>query len=164
MSNSCDLMGCSLPGSSVHGILQSRLLEWAAIPFSRGIFSTQGVNPGLLQILYLLSHQGSPRRTCCQICCCFPILHQGALLRAPLRFCIDTGVFAGRTLVSCAVCCAWLLSHVQLFVTAWTVALQAPLSIQARIMEGVAMPSSRVSSRPRDQTQLSHITGRFFTV
>ena len=27
---------CSLPGSSVHGILQARLLEWVAIPFSRG--------------------------------------------------------------------------------------------------------------------------------
>ena len=26
---------CSLPGSSVHGILQARILEWAAIPFSR---------------------------------------------------------------------------------------------------------------------------------
>jgi len=29
-------MGCSLPGSSVHGILQVRILEWVAIPFSRG--------------------------------------------------------------------------------------------------------------------------------
>ena len=27
---------CSLPGSSVHGILQARILEWVAIPFSRG--------------------------------------------------------------------------------------------------------------------------------
>ena len=27
---------CSLPGSSVHGILQARILEWAAISFSRG--------------------------------------------------------------------------------------------------------------------------------
>ena len=31
-----DLMDCSLPGSSVHGILQARKLEWVAIPFSRG--------------------------------------------------------------------------------------------------------------------------------
>ena len=28
-------MDCSPPGSSVHGILQARILEWAAIPFSR---------------------------------------------------------------------------------------------------------------------------------
>ena len=30
----CDSMGCSLPGSSVHGIFQARILEWAAISFS----------------------------------------------------------------------------------------------------------------------------------
>ena len=32
----CNLMDCSPPGSSVHGILQARILEWVAIPFSRG--------------------------------------------------------------------------------------------------------------------------------
>ena len=30
----CDPMDCRLPGSSVHGILQARILEWVAIPFS----------------------------------------------------------------------------------------------------------------------------------
>ena len=35
-SNSCDPMDCSLPGSSVHKILQARILEWFAISFSRG--------------------------------------------------------------------------------------------------------------------------------
>ena len=49
----------SPPCSSVHRILQARMLEWVAIPFP-----TQGWNQGLLhcrQILYHLSHQGSPR-------------------------------------------------------------------------------------------------------
>ena len=32
----CDLMDCSPPGSSVHGIFPARILEWVAIPFSRG--------------------------------------------------------------------------------------------------------------------------------
>ena len=32
----CDPMNCSLPGSSVHGILQARILEWVAIPFFGG--------------------------------------------------------------------------------------------------------------------------------
>ena len=32
----CNPMDCSLPGSSVRGILQARILEWVAIPFSRG--------------------------------------------------------------------------------------------------------------------------------
>ena len=32
----CDPMDCSLPGSSIHGTLQARVLEWVAISFSRG--------------------------------------------------------------------------------------------------------------------------------
>ena len=32
----CDPSDCSLPGFSVHGIVQARILEWIAIPFSRG--------------------------------------------------------------------------------------------------------------------------------
>ena len=58
----CNPLDCSLPGSSGHGILQARILEWVAILFSRGIFSAQGLNLGLhhcRQILYHLSHQGS---------------------------------------------------------------------------------------------------------
>ena len=34
-STLCDPVDCSPPGSSVHGILQARILEWVAIPFSR---------------------------------------------------------------------------------------------------------------------------------
>ena len=37
----CNPMDCSPPGSSVHRILQARILEWVAIPFSRG-FSQHG--------------------------------------------------------------------------------------------------------------------------
>ena len=54
---------CDLMDYTAHGILQARILEWVAIPFSRGIFPTQGLNSGLLhcwQILYQLNHQGSP--------------------------------------------------------------------------------------------------------
>ena len=32
----CDPLDCSLPGSSIHGIFQARILEWVAISFSRG--------------------------------------------------------------------------------------------------------------------------------
>ena len=41
----CHPMDCSLPGSSVHGILQARILEWVAILFSRG--SSQPESPAL---------------------------------------------------------------------------------------------------------------------
>ena len=33
-----DPMDCSLPGSSVQGIFQARLLEWGAIAFSKGVY------------------------------------------------------------------------------------------------------------------------------
>ena len=49
-----------------------------------------------------------------------------------------------------------LLSHVQLLVTPWTVVHGIP---QARILEWIAFPFSRVSSQPRDQTQVSRIAG-----
>ena len=62
----CDSMHYSPPGSSVHGILQARVLEWDDISFSRRIFPTQRLNPVLLatsstlQADYLpLSHLGS---------------------------------------------------------------------------------------------------------
>ena len=61
---SCNPMDGSLSGSSIHGISQAGILEWVAIFFPRGIFLTQGLNPGLphyRQTLYHLSHQGSPR-------------------------------------------------------------------------------------------------------
>ena len=54
----CYLMDCSPLGSSVHGILQGRILE-CSLPLLQGIFLTEGLNLGLLhsrQILYNLSH------------------------------------------------------------------------------------------------------------
>ena len=41
----CDPVDCSPPGSSVHGILQARVLEWVAILFSRDL-SDPGIEPG----------------------------------------------------------------------------------------------------------------------
>ena len=56
----CDPMDYSLPRSSLHGILQARILEWVTIVFSRG--SSQPSNETQVscrRILYHLSHQGS---------------------------------------------------------------------------------------------------------
>ena len=41
----CKSMHCSLPGSSVRGILQTRILEWVAISFSRDL-PDPGIKPG----------------------------------------------------------------------------------------------------------------------
>ena len=62
MSDSCSVVSDPMD-YTVHGIFQGRILEWVAIPFPRGIFPTQGLNPGLLHcrwILYQLSYQRSP--------------------------------------------------------------------------------------------------------
>ena len=58
----CNSTGCSLPGSSLHGVLQARILGWMPFP-SPGDLLNQGLELGLLhcrQILYHLSHKGSP--------------------------------------------------------------------------------------------------------
>ena len=60
----CNPMDCSLPGSPVHGILQARILEEVAMPFSRG--SSQPRDRTQVScigrwFLYRLSHQGACR-------------------------------------------------------------------------------------------------------
>ena len=48
----CDPMDCSLPGSSVHGILKAGILERFCCALLHGIFLTQGSNPRLLHLLH----------------------------------------------------------------------------------------------------------------
>ena len=60
-----EFMDSGPPGSSVHGILQARILEWVAGFLLQGIFLTQGLNQRLLHWMHRqadslpLSHQGS---------------------------------------------------------------------------------------------------------
>ena len=62
----CDPMDCSLPGSSVHGILQVSTLEQGCHCLLQGIFLTQGLKLHLLYVLHWqvdslpLNHLGSP--------------------------------------------------------------------------------------------------------
>ena len=65
--DSYDPMDCSLPGSSVHGILQARVLEWVAISFP-----TQELNPGLI-VGTLFTNWAMKEALCYSIviCCCF---------------------------------------------------------------------------------------------
>ena len=62
----CDPMDCSPPGSSVHGISQTRILEWVSTPSSRdlpnsGTESASPVAPALQADSLPLSHWGSPQ-------------------------------------------------------------------------------------------------------
>ena len=96
----CDPMDCSQPGSSVLWISQARILEWVAMP-SPGDLPDQGSN---LCLLHLLHGQ------------------EGSLPLGPL----------GSPCYPMPCCSAVLghFSHVWLFVTLWTVAFHAPLSIE----------------------------------
>ena len=48
-----DPMDCSLPGSSVHGISQARVLEWVAIAFSKRRLSSE-------ELMFSISQESSP--------------------------------------------------------------------------------------------------------
>ena len=61
----CDPMDCSPPGSSVRGNSPGQNTGVSSLSLLQGSFPTQGYNPGLphcRQILYHLSHQGSPNQ------------------------------------------------------------------------------------------------------
>ena len=128
----CDFMDGSPPGSSVYGDSPGKNTGVGCHALLQGIFMTQGLNPGLPHcrlILYHLSHQGNP--------CVYGYIYNGILL-----------LLFSRSVVSDSE-------------TPWTVACPAPLSmgiLQAGILEWVAMPSSRGSSRPRDRTCIFYIS------
>ena len=71
------------------------------------------------------------------------------------------------SLIGYVLCCALSLSHVRLFETPWTLAHQAPLSMgfpRQEYWSGLSSPPPGESSQPRDQTQVYHIAGGFFTI
>ena len=56
-----DPMDCSPPGSSVHRTLQARVLEWVAVPFSRGFFRPRDrTHVSALQVVSLLPEPPGP--------------------------------------------------------------------------------------------------------
>ena len=75
----CDPMNCSLPGSSVHGISQARILEWVVIFFSRGSSQCRDepTSPALVGGFLPLSLQVRLILTFCSfsnwIVCCFDV-------------------------------------------------------------------------------------------
>ena len=100
-SHSCptlwDSVDCSTLGSSVHGILQARTLEWVAIPLSKGSSWPlgRGSYPGLLhcmQILYRLSYrEASPcdlRQVTNPLCVCFLTCKMGVIVEGELQGCV----------------------------------------------------------------------------
>ena len=132
-------MDCSLPGSSVHGIFQARILEWVAVSFSRGYSWPRdqirvSCTAGRLFAIWAAreAHQwlaGAAAKSL-QLCLtlCDPI--DGSPLGSTVP-----GIIQARTLEWVAISFSnegkWKvkvksLSRVQLFVTPWTTAYQPP--------------------------------------
>ena len=111
----CDPMDHSLPGSSVHGILQVRKLEWVALPSSRGSFPPRD-------------------QTCVSTVLHWWVLNHQHHLGSPTYMCMYWQFYAQEskeaTFEHKVKVKVKLLSPVQLFVTPWAVAYQAPPSMQ----------------------------------
>ena len=69
----CDPMDYNPPGSPVHGIFQTRILEWVASSFLGGIFLTQGSNLCLCTacVFFTTEPPGKPYRERCLVLSCF---------------------------------------------------------------------------------------------
>ena len=126
----------------------------------QGIFLTQGLNTGLSycrQILYHLSHQGSPKNVI-----------GDPTDNVNINLTIIFFPLAMSPSVSPISLHACMLSHFTRVQLCNPMDCSPPGSFvhgisQARILEWVAISFSRGSSRPRDQTQVSCLTGEFFT-
>ena len=130
-------------GSSVPGILQTRILEWVAISFSNAWKWKMKVKS--LSRVWLFT---TPWTTAYQAPPSMGFSRQeywsGLPLPSPL------------VAQSCPTLCDPVECSPQ--------STSVHGIIQARILEWVAMPSSSGSFQPRDQTQVSHIAGRVFTI
>ena len=58
----CDPTSCRVPGSSVHGIFQARILEWAVISYSRDLANSgiKPTSPALAGGLFTIAPPGKP--------------------------------------------------------------------------------------------------------
>ena len=130
-----NFVDCSPPGSSVHGILQARILEWVAIPFSRGS-----------------SWPRNWTRVSCIAGRSFTIWAtreaHGLEKRSEVKWSEVSQLCP--TLCNPMECSLPGSSIHEIF--------------QARLLEWVAISFSRRSSWPRDRTQVSCAVGRRFTV
>ena len=150
----CNAVDCSPLGSSVHGILQERILEGVAIPFFRGSSWPRDrtwVSTITGSFLTIWTIRGS--LAAAKSFQSFPTLCDPIDCSPPGS--AEPGILQARTLewVAISFSNAWKwkvkvksLSHVQLFATPWTAASQAPPSMgfsRQEYWSGVPLPSLR---------------------
>ena len=142
-------MDCSLPGSSICGTFQARVLEWVAISFSRGS-----------------SWPRDRTQVSCIVSRHFTVCHVTSY-STPVNYMLQT--------ISMQVYILNMAIHMYVLVTQLCLTLCDPMDysppgssvhgiLQARILESVTISFSRGSSWPRDRTQVSCIAGKFFTI
>ena len=157
VSNSCDPMDCSPRGSSVHGISHARILEWAAISFSRGFSQPRDRtwSPALQEDSLACELPGKPPyNPSCLVMTIFHISgHDLATKPPPSYFIMKVKVLAAQL-------CLTLCDLMDCSLPGSSV----HGILQARILEWVAIFFSRGSSWPRDRTWVSWIAGRSFTM
>ena len=169
----CDPMDFGPPGSSIHGILQARILEWVAIPFSRrsfqfrdqtqvsriiGRFFTIWAAREAKQKPCLLSNKNIRAVKVKVSQSCLPLQSHGlhSLWNFPSQntgvgSCyLFQGIFPTQGSNPDLPNCRWILYELS-------------YKGSPRILECVAYPFSSGSSQPRNQTGVSCIAGRFFT-
>ena len=146
VAQSCPTL-CRPMDSTVHGIHQARILEWVAYPFSSG--------------------SSWPRNQTRVSCIAGRFFTNWGKVRSrimdPWRsLCPEIQNLSVCDLIAVLVSGGGLVTNSYFFVTPWTVALQAPLSgiSQARILEWVAISSSRISSQTRYWTCVSCVGRR----
>ena len=104
----CDPMNCRPPGSSVHGILQARILEWVAISFSRGSSQPRD-RTGSLALQADALHAEPPGKPTGPPGSSLSASHYSrncqSNIRSPSRGCEIRGAFSARLYKSCTL---WL--------------------------------------------------------
>ena len=138
MSDSlCDPMDCSLPGSSAHGILQARILEWVGIP-SPGDLPDTGMEPGspAMQADSLpLSYQAFPISELCH----FDTNEYARLVTFILLWCPKSDSLSTSAMASLQ--SLWLV---------WSVCLLDPASLLLpSVVQALLSPGSSVSYADR---------------
>ena len=86
MSDSSDPMNCSLPGSSVHGIFQARVLEWGAIAFSKET-SSHSHSVVFLYFFALIAEEGFLISSCYSLELCIQMLGPSNQIRSVTQSC-----------------------------------------------------------------------------
>ena len=160
-STLCGPMDCSPPGSSVHGILQTRILEWVAMPSSKGSSQPRDqtqVSASLAAWFFTTSATWETHESESHSVVSDSLRPHG--LYSPWNspgqntgassFSLLQGIFPSQGLNPGLVHCRQIL-------------YQLSHKASTRILEWVAYPFSSGSSPPRNQTGVSCIAGGFFT-